>query len=116
MNTHKWVVKPTSWGTVSYGYDAVGNRLSKIVQGGPTTSYTYDNRDRMLTATGMGFDWDDNGNMLYRDDGVYEWNYKYDSLNRLTRVVMDDVLSAIYTYDSGGILRTNYDVELSPLR
>jgi len=90
------------WGTVSYGYDAVGNRLSKAVQGGSTISYSYANVDRMLTATGLGFDWDPNGNMIYKHDGAYAWNYTYDTLNRLTKVHKDDVLSALYTYDAGG--------------
>ena len=90
------------WGTVSYGYDAVGNRLSKAVQGSSTVSYTYDSMDKLTSATGMGFDWDSNGNMLYRDDGVYEWNYTYDPMNMLKTVTKDDVLSARYTYDAGG--------------
>ena len=90
------------WGTVSYAYDSVGNRLSKSVEGGSTVSYTHDNMDRLVSATGMGFDWDSNGNMIYMDDGVLEWNYTYDPLNRLTRVLKDDSLSAIYTYDAGG--------------
>lgn len=74
------------WGSISYGYDAVGNRLSRSMQGGGTTSYTYDNMDRLVSATGLGFNWDSNGNIVCKHDGVDAWNYTYDPLNRLIRV------------------------------
>jgi RHS repeat-associated protein len=80
----------------------VGNRLSKSVEGGSTVIYSYDSLDRLVSATGMGFGWDGNGNLLYMGDGLYEWNYSYDSLNRLTRVQRDGVLSSVYYYDGGG--------------
>lgn len=35
----------------------------------------------MLSATCMGFDWDSNGNMLYRHDGVNAWNYTYNLIH-----------------------------------
>jgi YD repeat-containing protein len=79
------------WGTVSYGYDPVGNRLSKSVQGGSTISYAYDNMDRLVSATGLGFAWDDNGNMVYKNDGTYAWNYTYDTLNRRNKVRARDL-------------------------
>ena len=63
---------------------------------------TYDNVNRISVATGMGFGWDGNGNMVYMDDGINEWNYSYDLLNRLVKVRKDDSLSALYTYDVGG--------------
>ena len=80
---------------LTYGYDAVGNRLSKS-NGGSTITYTYDSMDRMLTATGLGFDWDDCGNMIYKHDGVYAWNNTYDTLNGLTGVQKDGALSTLY--------------------
>lgn len=80
----------------------MGNRLSKAVQGGSTVTYTYDEMDRISSASGLGFDWDGNGNMVYKHDGVYAWNYTFDALNRLKRVEKDGGLSALYTYDAGG--------------
>ncbi len=74
------------WGIIDYSYDPVGNRLSKSVQGGSTVTYTYDCMDRIIFASGLGFDWNANGNMVYKHDGVTAWNYTYDPLNRLTRV------------------------------
>jgi RHS repeat-associated protein len=90
------------WGIISFGYDGVGNRVSKSVEGGSTISYSYDSLDRLVSATGMGFNWDGNGNLLYMGDGLYEWNYSYDSLNRLTGVQRDGVLFSVYSYDGGG--------------
>ena len=90
------------WGAVTYVYDEVGNRLSRAVSGGSTTSYTYDSMNRISTATGMGFTWDDNGNMVYWGDGVNTWNYTYDPENRLRKVTKNGALSAIYTYDADG--------------
>jgi len=66
-------------------YDAVGNRLSRSVEGGSTVTYAYDCMDWIVSATGLGFDWDCNGNMIYRHDGVNAWNYTYDSVDRLKR-------------------------------
>ena len=91
------------WGTRYYGYDALGNRLTLNTKGSASNvTYTYDNMDRLVSASDMGFDWDSNGNILYWDDGVNEWDYSYDALNRLTQVQKDDSLSAVYTYDADG--------------
>lgn len=56
----------------------------------------------VVSATGMSFTWDDNGNMVYWGDGVNTWNYTYDPENRLRRVTKNSALSAIYTYDADG--------------
>ena len=58
--------------------------------------------DRLTSATGLGFNWDSNGNMLYRHDGVNAWNYTYDPVNRLKTAMKDGVVSARYTYDASG--------------
>ena len=91
-----------SWGDISYAYDPVGNRVSKTLDDVSTTAYTYDSMDQMLTATGMGFDWDPNGNMLDRNDGTYKWNYTYDPMNRLKAVTREGSPFAEYYYDAGG--------------
>jgi YD repeat-containing protein len=91
-----------SWGAIGYVYDAVGNRLTRSVEGGSTVTYAYDCMDRIVSVTGLVFDWDCNGNMVYMHDGVNAWNYTYDPVDRLKRVYKDDVLSSVYTYDAGG--------------
>jgi YD repeat-containing protein len=80
----------------------VGNRRSKAVEGGGTTGYGYDEVNRLVSATGMGFTWDDNGNLLTWDDGVDEWTYRYDPQNRLINVKKNGSFSAHYTYDADG--------------
>lgn len=71
----------TSGLTYSFTYDKVGNRSSQTV-GGVSTTYTYDNADRLTNVGGMPFTWDDNGNLI--NDGVS--TYTYDFANRLTGV------------------------------
>ncbi len=68
--------------TITYTYDAVGNRL---VQGdaGKVTTYTYDIANRLTSAGGVAFSWDNNGNLL--NDG--KSTYTYDQANRLSKVV-----------------------------
>ncbi len=67
---------------ITYTYDAVGNRL---VQGdaGKVTTYTYDIANRLTSASGIAYTWDNNGNLLADDKSTYT----YDQLNRLTKVV-----------------------------
>jgi RHS repeat-associated protein len=66
-----------------YAYDAVGNRLTQDTQvdGLPlTTTYLYDDANRLTSVNGVNYTWDNNGNLL--SDGVN--TYDYDSANRLT--------------------------------
>ena len=43
------------WGSVTFGYDAVGNRVSRTVQGGVNTSYGFICMNELTQASGMGF-------------------------------------------------------------
>jgi RHS repeat-associated protein len=52
--------------------DDVGNRLTKVA--GSTTSYTYDNADRMTTAGGVTYTYDNNGNQTGRGADVFGWD------------------------------------------
>ena len=56
----------------------------------------------VVSATGMGFTWDDNGNLLTWDDGVDDWTYRYGPEDRLINVGKNGGFSAHYTYDAGG--------------
>ncbi|MDR7313780.1 YD repeat-containing protein [Brevibacillus nitrificans] len=52
--------------TISYEYDAVGNRTEKIVtQGGntTTTTYTYDAGNQLKAVNGQAYSYDANGNL-----------------------------------------------------
>ncbi|MFQ5593658.1 MAG: RHS repeat-associated core domain-containing protein [Anaerolineae bacterium] len=87
--------------TISYTYDAVGNRLTKA-EDGVTTTYTYDTRDRLLTADGIAFTYDNNGNLLTRTDASGTTRYKYDLEDRLTKITASDGSVVTYIYDDQG--------------
>ena len=55
--------------TISYIYDDVGNRLTKT-DNGVSTTYTYDDNDRLLTEDGIEYSYDDNGNTLTKVEGT----------------------------------------------
>jgi uncharacterized protein RhaS with RHS repeats len=46
--------------TYSYSYDAAGNRLTMVYPGG-NVNYTYDAANRLTSAGGVTYSWDDNG-------------------------------------------------------
>ena len=99
----------------SFGYDAVGNRLTQTTALGPaaspgphltpgTVSYGYDERDRLLTealdaSAPTGYDWDANGNLTTKDaEATYTWDYE----NRLVRVAKTDGTVVEHAYDADG--------------
>ncbi len=91
--------------TITYTYDAFGNRLTKTDSSG-TDIYAYDDNDRLVTESGPGyvydFTYDDNGNTLSKSDGSASTGYVYDYNNRLILVDTDTVDTA-YDYDADGI-------------
>ncbi|MBI2908789.1 MAG: DUF2380 domain-containing protein, partial [Chloroflexi bacterium] len=68
----------------SYTYDAVGNRLTRV-QGG-TTSYTYDNGDRMTAAGSATYTYDNNGSQKSVTSGGTTTTDCWDVFNRLIQV------------------------------
>ena len=80
---------------IAWAYDGVGNRLSETRTTG-TTMYTYDNADRLLSATGLGsFGYDANGNQT--DSGGQ--TFVYDLENRLVSISG----GTSYSYDGDGV-------------
>ncbi len=80
-----------------YGYDAVGNRLSQDTQVGGlpiTTTYLYDDANRVQSVSGVTYTFDANGNLL--NDGIN--TYTYDSANRL-KTMNSGSVTASYTYN-----------------
>jgi RHS repeat-associated protein len=95
--------------TISYSYDAVGNR-TRMQRNGTPTSYVYDNRDRLLTETSGAVTqtatYDNNGNLLARGDGAVTDAYAYDAENRLIAAAMQSGTHpgpVAYTYDADGM-------------
>jgi RHS repeat-associated protein len=88
----------------AYSYDAVGNRLSRTFTDGglPTVeAYTYDERDRILTAGTVTYGWDDDGRLVSRSgpDGVAN---VWDPDGRLIEVAHADGTVVEHVYDVDG--------------
>ena len=91
--------------TITYTYDAFGNRLTKTDASG-TITCTYDDNDRLITEAGPGFThtyaYDANGNTITKSDGTQTTNYDYDFENRL--ILLDTPAEdTAYGYDPDGI-------------
>ena len=93
--THPHVYNPTE----SFTYDDVGNRMSSQT----STSYSYDNLNRLNDDDQYTYSYDSNGNMTSKIDKISSavTTYQYDSENRLIQVVTPaDVVQ--YQYDGFG--------------
>ena len=98
-----------------YTYDAVGNRLTKSIDG-MTVNYGYDIANRLTSVDGVTYTWDNNGNLL--SDGVF--TYTYNVANRLTSAT-DGVDTYAYAYNASGdrlqqtvnAVSTNYTLDLA---
>jgi RHS repeat-associated protein len=85
----------------TFTYDAVGNRLTQVTtgDGAGTQSYTYDDRDRLLTENGTTYGWDANGNLTSKSgEATYTWDFE----NRLIRVDLADGTAVEHLYDADG--------------
>jgi RHS repeat-associated protein len=92
--------------TVSYEYDAAGNRLAKVWDG-QRTDYVYDKADRLQfyvkpDGSVVAYDWDANGNMIARTEGNQTTEFEYDYDNRLVRIVYPNGSEVRFGYDGLG--------------
>jgi RHS repeat-associated protein len=78
----------------------------------PTINYTYDGDNRLLTATGTTFNYDNNGNLISKTLGGNTTNYAWDYNDRLTQLVSGGNTYS-YKYDGLGnrIARIENSVE-----
>jgi RHS repeat-associated protein len=81
---------------IRWTYDKVGNRLTEQRPSGSTT-YTYDARDRLLSAGSITFAYDQNGNQLQKASRTFT----YDLANRL-RTTRQGSTTTTYAYDGDG--------------
>jgi RHS repeat-associated protein len=81
----------------TYTYDAMGNRLTHVKNGTPT-SYTYDDADQMLTAAGVSYTYDSNGNQTGQGSDTFAWDHE----NRLTSTNIGGTAGS-YTYNGDGL-------------
>lgn len=84
----------------TYSYDGVGNRTA--ASGIPTTSYTYDPFNRLASTNGSAYTYDNNGNLLSKDEDEDLTTYTWDFENRLTQVTTPGGLTVNYEYDALG--------------
>jgi RHS repeat-associated protein len=96
--------------TISYTYDAVGNRLSRNDSLDGNTTYTYDGNNRLLQAT-LGnqttlYTYDNNGNLLRQTQGTNQTRYTWSPENRLlsAEIINANGTSQVqYKYNDQGI-------------
>jgi len=101
---------------VTYTYTVTGQRQMMNDPSGVTT-YTYDNRDRLLTKTvqwnqgptmSLNYSYNLNGsvtNIWSSTSGGVNLQYAYDPLSRLTNVLANGSAAAGYAFDSVGNLQ-----------
>ena len=89
------------YGSVSFGYDAAGNRIQKLLNGNPEM-YTYLSHDKLATAGTWSFTYDGNGNTLSKISDTDEWLYEYDGADRLTEVRRNSEIVGVYAYNGNG--------------
>ncbi|NLD50014.1 MAG: RHS repeat protein, partial [Clostridiaceae bacterium] len=110
--------------SISYTYDAVGNRLEKK-DDGIVTEYKYDKNDRLLSEGERTYLYDNNGNLISKKDDDETTVYEYDYENRLVlskTTTLKGIQRVEYTYDVFGnrvqkvvdeVNITNYVVDLN---
>ncbi|MBI2183589.1 MAG: RHS repeat-associated core domain-containing protein [Thaumarchaeota archaeon] len=87
------------WGTITYTYDQVGNRLTKR-EGNTTVAYTYGTYNRLTsTNSSLTFTYANNGNTFSKIEGGDTWNYTYNYNNMMTKAVKNGVTQGQYFYD-----------------
>ncbi len=104
--------------TITYVFDAVGNRLQKIDSVEGTTTYTYNENDRLLKEILGGnvtqYQYDDEGNLLAKvENGATTTNYEWNAKGELTAVEVTEngeTGRIEFEYDHNGI-RVAIDVD-----
>ncbi|HEX2058445.1 MAG TPA: RHS repeat-associated core domain-containing protein [Actinomycetota bacterium] len=85
----------------SYTYDANGNRLT-ATEGGQTTSATYDEQDRLVSARGIDYDYAADGTLATKSGPDGTTVYEYDEIGNLLRVELPGGRVATYSADASG--------------
>src|SRR5262249_16361264 len=82
----------------NYNYDAVGNWTSSH----RSASYGYQPLNRVISADGLSYTYDANGNLTTKTDSFGVWQYFYDRENRLISVMKPGAVVINYKYDALG--------------
>jgi len=91
-----WTNASGSWGKIEFTYDEAGNRLTKL-EGGVTTSYyyadltgksLYNQLNRTVAGTTTWYyNYNGNGDLIWKNGTSVRWNYQFNSMGQLTKVV-----------------------------
>jgi len=100
LNRLKAVVYPDERGTVTYEYDAAGNRAKMTTPQG-VTNYKYDADNRLIRAGKEIFFYDKPGNLVKKVSSDKTAAYVYDYDNRLIRY-QDNTNTVEFEYDGDG--------------
>ncbi len=84
--------------TEAYTYDALGNRLSSLVD----SAWSYGDRNELTSNETAGFAYDANGNLIQKFERRSTWTYEWNAESQLTRVLRDGAEVARLSYDSLG--------------
>ena len=91
------------WGSLSWTYDGVGNRLAETL-GAASQTYSYPVANNKLSAISgtpsRAFTYDANGNILTDVRAGVTYAYTYNNANRLKTVTVAGNLKATYTYSA----------------
>jgi RHS repeat-associated protein len=95
------------WGTLTWGYDSVGNRSSEALTSGGTTTntYNYPSSSNLLSTVTQGstavrtFTYDGAGNVTADNRSGTAYNYSYNNRGRLAELSIGSTVTADYTYD-----------------
>lgn len=82
----------------SYAYDSVGNRTSSHL----SATYTHQPVNKLTQTSTASYSYDNNGNLISKNDGTGTWTYAWDYENRLKQVTRPDGVTVSYKYDALG--------------
>ena len=107
------VTPPSPLKPISYTYDDLGRQESMTDGRGITTTYTYDDRDRIKTQKAgsetAAFTYDADGNLRIRTTPAGTSTFTYDEQNRERSRALPGTPATSITYDATGNLETATD-------
>jgi RHS repeat-associated protein len=89
--------------TITYTYDAAGNRLKKDYRKTSDINYYYNAANNQIYGDGASdYSYDDNGNLTYKEFGRDRYFYIYDCENRIAKVKLSSD-STLFYYNGDGV-------------
>jgi RHS repeat-associated protein len=92
-------VTPDVGATVTYEYDANGNRLVRDVTAGSDEEGVYDDQDRLTSYDGAVYTYTANGDLATKTEGSSVTTYTYDALGNLRAVLLPNGTLIEYVID-----------------